>query len=49
MVTLIQEKIFDVKKRLSITTKAQGRVAGHEHLLLNHPPLDPLIQKDPRT
>ena len=45
MVTLTV-KISCVKKRLGFITKVQVRVAGREHLLLNHPPLD---QKDPRT
>ena len=31
------------KKRLGIITKAQGRVAAREHLLLNHPLLDHLV------
>ena len=39
IVTLTLKKIFSVKNRLGIITKAQGRVAGREHLLLNHPPI----------
>ena len=35
------KNILSVKKRLGLITKVQGRVAGREHLLLNHPPLDP--------
>ena len=37
MVTSNSKNILSVKKRLGFTTKVQGR----EHLLLNHPPLDP--------
>ena len=34
---------------LGMITKVQGRVAGREHLLLNHPRWILLGQKDPRT
>ena len=44
MVTLTL-KISSVKKRLGFITKVQGRLAGREHLLLNHPPLDPFASK----
>ena len=40
MVTLPVKHILSVKKRLRFITIVQGRVAGREHLLLNHPPLD---------
>ena len=39
------KNILSVKKRLEFITKVQGRVAGREHLLLNHPPLDPFGSK----
>jgi hypothetical protein len=45
IVTLTVKNILSVKKRLGSITKVQGRVAGREHLLLNHPPLDPFGSK----
>ena len=39
------KNIFNVKKRHGFITKVQGRVTGREHLVLNHPPLDPFGSK----
>ena len=41
----LTEKKSEKLKEAWIVPKAQERVAGREHLLLNHPPLDPLDSK----